>query len=203
VEGHLPPIRSAIAIALSAIAAGGVWAAAKPGETFGYSHTDATQEFLTGAYVNVDYAYSIIVPAHMRALRPSAPSPQHGIEIPVPDSSLDQIWINAEYNTLLFRSEKAASGSMADKLSKQYALRIFRTNPTKLGGLDAMDVVLSNERNPDRDVTYLRFIIALRQVPGEVGILYTAGIREHVRRPASDELFAEFVSSFRLRPTPK
>jgi len=148
-----------------------------------------------GTYVNKDYGYSVRIPDQLRAYRPSAPAPQHGVVLRKEDS--EEISVNAEYDALMLGSAEALTKNLVDMLSATNQLRIVRSSRSHLSGLEARDVVLQREDGKGK-ITYVHLILALRALPNEVGIVYTIIFQARRKDSAAENTFASIANSFRI-----
>ena len=108
----------------------------------------------------------------------------------------DFIWANADFNVLGLGSAEALGEHTAASLARTYNLMLTRHVTTKLSGLDAREISLENVSGSG-DVNYIRFVVALRSVPNEVGIAYVVGVRGKTNSVTAAQVFSSVVESFR------
>ncbi len=147
-----------------------------------------------GRYACEAYGYSVRVPNNLVAYRDPAPAPQHGIQV---HSTEGVVWTNGEFDAQLLGSTEASAANTAQQLAELYDLRRASSGLTKLDGLDALDVVLQSDKGSGQ-FAYARFILAYRPIKSGIGIVYTIGVREHLRTKKADAIFLAIVKSFRL-----
>jgi hypothetical protein len=159
----------------------------------GTAQPRAGEVVVRGTYTNADYGYSVVIPERMKATRMSAPAPQHGIVINLDHAAL---WVNAEYNSLA-RSLDGLAQTVVDDWFPGDEFRMKTNTPLSLAGLPALDVVLERRLEPGQ-MGSAHFVVALRAVPGEVGIVYTILVKGSDETAAAQKLFSRIVESFRL-----
>lgn len=151
---------------------------------------------VAGEYVNQKYGFAIRIPEAVKAYRPGAPAPQHGVELRVTDAPGGYVWANAEFDALGLGTAGDLAEHEAGSLALKYHLRLVATVATNLGGLEAREVTLENVQ-ASGDVNYLRFVIAFRPVPNEIGVVYVVGLRQRIKTTTAAEVFESVVKSFR------
>jgi len=149
---------------------------------------------VTGIYLNSEYGYSVRIPENLHASRLAAPAPNHGFGITLRKEPESYIWTNGEYDALMIEDLDVLAHEEASALGDQ-GMKIVKITKSTLGGAEARDVTLAagGDEGP-----YVRFILALRPVPGRVGIVLLVGLKQARRDPGVDHEFAAIVSAFKI-----
>jgi hypothetical protein len=147
-------------------------------------------------YADKKYGYSVRLPSGINGFHPAPPAPQHGFGVIFHGGSDDYLWVNAEYDALYLGTSARAADEESDALSKKYSVAIAKNLPSALSGLSAQDVILENRAGAGR-VNYIHLIVAYRGIPGEVGIIYTIGLRQKAKSADAETLFSALVGSFK------
>lgn len=164
-----------------------------------HSRGDAAAEVaVNGDYTSAKYGYSVRLPDGIVGLRPAAPAPQHGFGATLPNGLERYVWVNAEYDVLMLGDSVRAAQDASARLSTLYGVSVVASSKRELSGLDAQDVTLVNQAGAG-SVNYIHLLVAYRAVAGEVGVIYTLGLREKTRSRKAETLFAALTESFKTR----
>src|ERR1700722_15780628 len=157
---------------------------------------------IEGTYTNSDYGYSVKIPVGVRGDNLAPPAPQHGFGISLGGKNgADSIDVDGSYDALLLKSAEAAARAAADGFAKEHRLVVTHNVATSLSGLDARDVGLESAGGTG-SVDCLHFVLAYRESPGEVGIIYTIELQEVSRNASNEAVFSQIVKSFQIRKLP-
>lgn len=149
-------------------------------------------------YTNVDYAFTVQIPAAAVAETEEPPSPNHGFGVTLPDRPAVSGWVAAHYDATLLESLEAVLGDAMTGALQRSEEVCFRRFAAQLDTLPAVGLVAAEEGGA---VTVK--VLALRELPGEVGIIYTVAARAtDGDEAAARQLVDQLVGSFALLPPP-
>jgi len=95
-----------------------------------------------GSFSNPTYLYSIAVPEGLRCCTDPPPSPVHGCAITLPGKSGTNLWIDGSYSLDFNSSESALRYFVGRLLEAGTTLTVLRHAPARLGGFDAVRLIL-------------------------------------------------------------
>ncbi len=147
-----------------------------------------------GGYRNLNYGYSVVIPKGLYARRMRAPAPQHGFAIDLERATL---WVDAAYDATFAGSADAAAASLENELASTAQLRVVKTVPTQLAGLEAREVIMEGG-NGRAGEAYAHFVVAIRDIPGQVGVAYTIAVKGVGDVADTEKIFSSVLKSLRL-----
>jgi hypothetical protein len=147
-----------------------------------------------GPYRNVNYGYSVVIPKGLYARRMRAPAPQHGFAV---DLERATMWVDAGYDATFAGSADAAARGLENDLASAAQLRVVKTVPTQLAGLEAREVVMKGG-NGQAGEAYAHFVVAIRNIPGQVGVTYTIAVKGDGDVADTERVFSSVLGSFHL-----
>src|SRR5262249_24836407 len=161
--------------------------------------TIAPSEF-RGLYRNHKYGYAVLIPKGMRAIADDPPAPQHGIAIPVTNSSAEQISIDGSYNAMLWATIEEGMKEHVKWLSKDASsLRESNVQETTLGGLRALRKLTNYVDRATGEMMVQDLTLALRKDNGEEQVVYTIELRTRNRNYKQQKVILdEVITSWRL-----
>lgn len=148
-----------------------------------------------GTYRNADYGFSVAVPRRLRAYAAKPPAPQHGFALDL--SKGGKIWVDAEYDVMLEGSTDLLSTNAAKFFSLSNGLKITRNLSMEVEGFPARETVLEGANSKSLN-NYVHFLIILRPVPKEVGVVYTIGLSGKAWNAGDEKTFWKIVNSIRF-----
>jgi len=165
-----------------------------------YARETDSETLWTSRFAHCDYGFYVLLPEKFVGHSNLPPNPCHGFSVGLPDTSTTNfvgsdserfIWVNAEYNSLEWKSlEEAVEGQVGFRKEKP-DFRILGRNKTRLNGR-ADELVRFEYTNPRGKVVEEQ-MIALRS-----GIVYEIGLVSTPISYAADRLqFTKIVDSFR------
>jgi hypothetical protein len=159
-----------------------------------------------GRYSNYDYAYSVFVPKGMVGLRSPAPNPNHGFVIRLRGEAKAELSVDASYNAAEWDSFDEALNADLDRFKRETGseVSILTRRFVVLGGLKAIHFALHSEISVANEPMIRDVILAFRNDPGGVGIVYEIALTTPARRYERDrQLVTQLQKSFRLKALPK
>jgi hypothetical protein len=153
-------------------------------------------------FANCDYGFFVLLPDGYVAHSNLPPSPIHGFLISLPDTSTTKpastdnerlVWVNAEYNSLEWKSLNEAADYAVDLMAKgKSGFKVADRKPAQLNGHAAAKVKAEYDTPNGRVVE--EEIITLRS-----GIIYEIGLRTIAANYESDKRkFIQIVNGFRF-----
>lgn len=166
------------------------------------ARTSSVDSGQASRYDNQTYGYSLIVPPGLTAISERSPSPQHGIKLPTSANPLEFIWTDGSFNVASWLTLKDGSDAHLKWLAEDMqAVMLLRQDSVALGPLKASRTVLQYEDPATKTAMIEDFLLAMRDVKGEVSIVYTIGLR--TKRNDYDKqkgLLDDTISGWELRP---
>jgi hypothetical protein len=145
-----------------------------------YAEETPTETLWRTRYAHCDYGYYVILPSGFVGHGSHSPAPNHGFLVALPDvgrkrdASIEDerfIWVNAEYNSLEFKSLAEAADRLAKSMGKdKKGFRQVAREPVRLDGKPAMRIQV--EYLSPRGKVMEEEVLTLR-----AGILYEIGLR--------------------------
>jgi hypothetical protein len=193
------PVKTLLAVAvLVALGGGGAWC----GQAQAGASAEENEVGVTGTYRNAKYAYSVQVPAGLRAYRMKAPAPNHGIAMHAPGNDTDLVWVDGSFDAAGYGSAGAYAKWLADVYRTRNGLSIVGISRTVLSNLDAREATLKGTATPGRGgQKYVHLVVAFRRMGhGNTPVIYTIGVQAHSSDSAVVKAFPAVVESFRTLP---
>ena len=157
---------------------------------------------VSGDYQNHNYGYAVTIPEGLRGFKSKPPAPVHGIFIPLPGGQDAKIDINANYNTLEYKSVPEASAE-ENAWFVERCVDSPRTvsKPATLGAMAAISTeVRCMERGSKRSVV-LDSIVAIGPAATDymTAVVYSVSLISIDKRYFNDKkVYDRIVRSFKL-----
>lgn len=160
------------------------------------------QVAVTGTYQNEKYAYSVQVPAGLRAYRMKAPAPNHGIDVHAPGNETDVLLVDGSFDAADYGSAETCAKRHAEFYKGKYGLRQLVVSRRVLSGLDAREVLLGpSAAAAPRSINYVTLIVAFRRVGSDkTPVIYSIDVLASTKDSALVKAFPALVDSFRTLP---
>jgi hypothetical protein len=153
-------------------------------------------------YENHQYEYSVMIPDGFRGFKAKPPAPDNGFFIPLTEGRSAKIDVDANYNTLEYKSvREAASGENAWFVERCASGLRTVSNPTTLGSMAAIFIEVScMERGSSRSLV-LDSVVALRPTNSDyiTTVVYSVSLISTQKRHRDDKrVYDRVVRSFKL-----
>ena len=152
-------------------------------------------------YSNYDYGYSVRIPKGLTGVRSPSPFPNHGFVIELPEHPKASVSVDASYNAAEWRSFADAINAHKRYFKDEVGgdVSVVARVPAVLGGLRATRFMMKRtESGPDTELQEV--LLAFRNVPGEVGIVYEIVLTTPTSRYNKDKhLIADLQRTWKLK----
>jgi len=152
-------------------------------------------------YSNYDYGYSVRIPKGLTGVRSPSPFPNHGFLIELSEHPKASVSVDASYNAAEWRSFADAINAHKRYFKDEVGgdVSVVARVPAVLGGLRATRFMMKRtESGPDTELQEV--LLAFRNVPGEVGIVYEIVLTTPTSRYNKDKhLIAELQRTWKLK----
>ena len=169
----------------------------------GFAQTRSDDIVVKNRYSNYDYAYSVRIPKGLTGFQSPSPFPNHGFAIELSDQPQASLTVDASYNAAEWRSFDDAIKFHKDIFKREVGgeVRIVARVATVLGKLRAVRFTM-RPRTSDSEVRDV--LLAFREAPGEVGIVYEIVLTTPTSRYKKDkQLIVDLQRTWRLKSLPK
>jgi len=170
---------------------------------FLFAQTGSDYLLVKNRYSNYDYAYSVRLPKGLTGLRSPSPFPNHGFAIQLSDEPKASISVDASYNAAEWSSFDDAIKFHKDSFEREVGgeIKIVAQAPAVLGGLRAIHFTMKPSVSKSTELREV--VLAFREAPGEVGIVYEIVLTTPASRYDKDKhLIAELQRTWRLKSLP-
>lgn len=155
-------------------------------------------------YENRQYGYIVTIPEGTRGYKPKPPAPNHGFFIPLAEDETSKIEIDASYNTLEYKSIRAAGTGESDWFIERCGADWqSESDPATLGRLEAIHTQVKCKGKGSGRNLVLDSVVAIRQTTADyitaviysVTLISTSNAKKH-----TDDLrvFEQVLRSFQL-----
>lgn len=157
-----------------------------------------------GRYSNYDYAYAVRIPKGRTGSQSPAPFPNHGFAIQLSKDANATLAVDASYNAALWESFddaiEANKSYFKDEVGGEVS--VVDRAPAVLGKLKAVRFTMkSKSENADQ---VREVLLAFREAPGEVGIVYEIVLTTSTARYDADKhVMNDLQKTWRLKSLPK
>ena len=152
-------------------------------------------------YSNYDYGYSVRIPKGLTGVRSPSPFPNHGFLIELSEHPKASVSVDASYNAAEWRSFADAINAHKRYFKNEVGgeVSVVARVPAVLGGLRATRFMMKRtESGPDTELQEV--LLAFRNVPGEVGIVYEIVLTTPTSRYNKDKhLIADLQRTWKLK----
>jgi len=148
-------------------------------------------------YSNYDYGYSVRIPKGLTGVRSPSPFPNHGFLIELSEHPKASVSVDASYNAAEWRSFADAINAHKRYFKDEVGgeVSVVARVPAVLGGLRATRFMMKSKTSEVQEV-----LLAFRNVPGEVGIVYEIVLTTPTSRYNKDKhLIAELQRTWKLK----
>lgn len=157
-------------------------------------------------YSNYDYAYSVRIPRGLTAFQSRPPFPNHGFVIKLSDHPEAELAVSASYNAAEWSSFDDAVNAHLRYFKDEGGgeVGVISRAPAVLGGFKAIRFTMKPKTPAVSDPQVREVLLALREEPGGVGIVYEVVLTTPSSRYAKDrQLLTELQRSWRMKPLPR
>jgi len=148
-------------------------------------------------YSNYDYGYSVRIPKGLTGVRSPSPFPNHGFLIELSEHPKASVSVDASYNAAEWRSFADAINAHKRYFKDEVGgeVSVVARVPAVLGGLRATRFMMKSKTSEVQEV-----LLAFRNVPGEVGIVYEIVLTTPTSRYNKDKhLIADLQRTWKLK----
>src|SRR6185369_16657648 len=148
-------------------------------------------------YSNYDYGYSVRIPKGLTGVRSPSPFPNHGFLIELSEHPNASVSVDASYNAAEWRSFADAINAHKRYFKNEVGgeVSVVARVPAVLGGLRATRFMMKSKTSEVQEV-----LLAFRNVPGEVGIVYEIVLTTPTSRYNKDKhLIADLQRTWKLK----
>jgi len=157
---------------------------------------------VSGDYQNHNYGYALTIPGGLRGFKPKPPAPVHGIFIPLAEGQDARIDVNANYNTLEYKSVPEASAGENEWFVER-CVDSPRTlsKPATLGSMAAISTEVRCMERGSRGSVVLDSIVAIGPAATDymTAVVYSVSLISIDKRYLNDKkVYDRIVRSFKL-----
>jgi len=154
-------------------------------------------------YSNYDYAYAVRIPKELTGSQSPAPFPNHGFAIQLSEDANATLAVDASYNAALWESFddaiEANKGYFKDEVGGEVS--VVDRAPAVLGKLKAVRFTMKSK---SANAQVREVLLAFREAPGEVGIVYEIVLTTSTARYDADKhVMDDLQKTWRLKSLPR